>query len=92
MLDRRKPGGFVMVHQIVVVVLLLTLLIVGFYHYWSLDRNQRLISYNLEQVQLQYVKLQTYLVGQTDQDARIEKLQSDIAEIEKLVKERKIKH
>ena len=85
MLDRRRLQPMLYAYHAIVILLLFVLLVVGFFHYTSLSTSQKLMLMDLQQVRQQYVQLQTYITGQSEQDKRMDKLQRDLDAIRKMV-------
>ena len=76
----------------IVVVLLCALLIIGYLHYRSLNNGQESLNIalnsvqaNVQDVRMQYVKLQEYVKGQSQQDEEIKQIQNDLKEIRTLL-------
>lgn len=70
-------------YQGIVLVLLVTLLVVGFFHFGTLSTAQQGMTADIQLIREQYVQLQTYIGGQTQQDQMIKQLQGDLEDIKK---------
>jgi hypothetical protein len=76
--ERRKMANKFTIPQITIITLLGTLLIVGFFHYSSIQTSQKLILGDINAIRIQYVQLKTYMTGQQTQDEEIARVKAEL--------------
>jgi hypothetical protein len=92
MSDRRS----LTLYQYLNLLLLVVILMIGFFHYSTLNTSQKAMTSSitsvqgdLQEVRQEYVKLREYVSGQQVQDAEIQQIKTDLVLIKKSIGDNK---